>query len=128
MDDVTSRHSSFADVLYMVVPGVLLSFLPGINGLLGGIIGGFRAASVRHALSAGLVAALAVPATVGLLGLLSRDGFSSYFFFGLGFWGFALVTALGYLAGSLLGAASAGSSHLVRLPAWSRRRPHRRSR
>ena len=46
---------------------------------------------------------------------------------GLGFWGFALVTALGYLAGALLGSASTAPRQLVHLPAWSRRRLHRHS-
>lgn len=78
MPDVTSAphtHShtgTLAGAIWMVVISLALFFLPGINGLIAGLVGGYMIGTVGRALIAALLPALIIAA--GLWALLSIVG------------------------------------------------------
>ena len=92
--------------IWMVVISVLLFFLPALNGLIGGAVGGYKAGSVKRGLGAALLPALA--AGIGIWVILAIFnapiiGFLS----GLAFGVWALISSIGLLIGAMLGGAIA---------------------
>lgn len=105
----TRRDSSiFVSSLWMIGISMLLFFLPAVNGIVGGAVGGYKAGSA----SRGLTAAVLPSIIVGLLiwGLLAVFDAPVIGFLGglaVGVW--ALFSSLGLLLGALVGGALAPS-------------------
>jgi hypothetical protein len=98
--------SLVVSALWMLVISMLLFFLPALNGLIGGAVGGFKAGSVKR----GLIAALlpAIGAGVGIWVLLAIfDAPIIGFLSGLAFGVWALISSIGLLVGAMLGGAMA---------------------
>lgn len=92
--------------VWMVLVSVLLFFLPVVNGLIGGAVGGYKAGSVKRGLGAALLPALA--AGIGIWVILAIFnapilGFLSGLAFGL----WALISSIGLLVGATIGGAIA---------------------
>lgn len=88
----------------MIVISAVLFFLPAINGLIGGAVGGYKAGSPGRGLLAGILPAI----VVGLLLWASFALFNAPIlgFFGgvaVGLW--ALFSSAGLLIGALIGGA-----------------------
>ncbi|MFN7131407.1 MAG: NAD(P)-binding protein, partial [Myxococcales bacterium] len=65
-----ARHASVvAGSLWMVGISLLLFFLPLVNGVIGGVVGGYKVGSVKRGLTAAILPAVAV--AIGLWALLS---------------------------------------------------------
>jgi hypothetical protein len=91
---------------WMVLISVVLFFLPALNGLIGGAVGGYKAGSAKRGLIAALLPALA--AGIGIWVILAIFnapilGFLS----GLAFGVWALISSIGLLIGAVLGGAVA---------------------
>lgn len=98
--------SLVVSAIWMVVISMLLFFLPAVNGLIGGAVGGYKAGSVKRGLSAALLPALA--AGIGIWVILAIFnapiiGFLS----GLAFGVWALISSIGLLIGAMIGGAIA---------------------
>ncbi|HLU06034.1 MAG TPA: hypothetical protein VKZ91_05705 [Woeseiaceae bacterium] len=98
--------SLVVSALWMLVISMLLFFLPALNGLIGGAVGGFKAGSVKRGLTAALLPALA--AGLGIWALLAVFnapiiGFLSGLAFGI----WALISSIGLLIGAMVGGAMA---------------------
>jgi hypothetical protein len=94
--------SIVASSLWMIVISMLLFFLPAINGLIGGAVGGYKAGSA----SRGITAAVSPSIVVGLLmwGLLALfDAPFIGFLGGLAVSIWALVSSIGLLIGAIIG-------------------------
>lgn len=91
--------------LTMVFVSAILFFAPLLNGLMGGVFGGFYARRWGRALASAAVASVAVPGLfLFLYGWDTPD--LNYMFYGLGFWGFTALHILGTFLGALSGVAS----------------------
>jgi len=98
--------SLLASAVWMVVISMLLFFLPVINGLIGGAVGGYKAGSVKRGLGAALLPAVA--AGIGIWVLLAIFNAPIIgFFSGLAFGLWALISSIGLLVGAMLGGAIA---------------------
>jgi hypothetical protein len=101
------RDSSIlASSLWMIVISLVLFFLPAINGLVGGAVGGYKAGSAGR----GMIAALLPSVVVGLSlwGLLAAYGRPILGFFGglaVGLW--ALISSVALLIGAAIGGVMA---------------------
>ncbi|MBX5460623.1 MAG: hypothetical protein IRZ28_05975 [Steroidobacteraceae bacterium] len=104
-----ARNASLmVSALWMVGVSLVLFFLPAINGLIGGAVGGYKAGSVGRALGAAILPAVAVglilwaafamfgAPIIGLIGGLA-----------VGLW--ALFSSVGLLIGAIIGGAIAPS-------------------
>jgi hypothetical protein len=92
--------------LWMVGISLLLFFLPAINGLIGGAVGGYKAGSAMRGLGAAVIPAFA--AGIGIWVLLAVFhapvlGFLAGLAFGL----WALISSIGLLIGAAIGGALA---------------------
>lgn len=88
--------------LWMIAISLLLFFVPAVNGLVGGAVGGYKAGSAGR----GIVAALLPSIVVGLAlwGLLAWFGRPVLGFFGglaVGLW--ALISSVALLIGAAIG-------------------------
>ncbi len=100
------KHNRFdVSVLTMVLISAVTFFIPLFNGLLAGTFGGFHAGRPRRALAAALVAAVGVPAVFFVAYNVFSVG-SERLFYGLGWWNWTLLNAIGLFIGALCGAAS----------------------
>lgn len=98
--------SLVVSALWMLVISMLLFFLPALNGLIGGAVGGFKAGSAKR----GFIAALlpAVAAGLGIWALLALfDAPIIGFLSGLAFGVWALISSIGLLIGAMVGGAMA---------------------
>jgi hypothetical protein len=92
--------------LWMIGISLLLFFLPAINGLIGGAVGGYKAGSASRGLTAAILPAVVV-------GLLLWGAFAIFdapvlgFFGGLAVGLWALISSLGLLIGALIGGVAA---------------------
>lgn len=103
------HHSSIGmGTVWMVVLSLALFFVPGVNGLIAGLVGGYLVGSLGRAMAAAVLPALIV--AVGLWILLAAVGMPI-----LGFFAGAAVTVLIVFAelGLFLGAALGGVVHQV---------------
>lgn len=102
------RASIVVSSIWMIVVSMLLFFLPAINGLIGGTVGGYKAGSVGRALSAAILPAVVVG--IGLWVLLALFELPLIGFIGgvaVGVW--ALFSSIGVLIGALVGGIMAPS-------------------
>lgn len=99
-----ARGAPVASTLYMALTGLVLFFLPFLNGLFGGVAGGFKATSLGRALMAALAASVMVPATLLFLYSFEQPDFLRLFY-GLGFEGWAALHAVGQVLGAVFGHA-----------------------
>ncbi|XHF16485.1 hypothetical protein NR800_24935 [Corallococcus interemptor] len=100
------KHNRFdVSVLTMVLISVSTFFIPLFNGLLAGTFGGFHAGRPRRALAAALVTAVAVPATLFVAFNVFSVG-SVRVFYGMGWWNWTMLHAIGLFIGALCGASS----------------------
>ena len=98
--------SLVVSALWMLVISLLLFFLPALNGLIGGAVGGFKAGSVKRGLIAALLPAIA--AGLGIWALLTVfDAPIIGFLSGLAFGVWALISSIGLLVGAMVGGAMA---------------------
>jgi hypothetical protein len=98
--------SLVVSAVWMLVISILLFFLPALNGLIGGAVGGFKAGSVKRGLIAALLPAIA--AGLGIWALLAVfDAPIIGFLSGLAFGVWALISSIGLLVGAMVGGAMA---------------------
>jgi hypothetical protein len=106
------RDSSIlASSLWMIAISLLLFFVPAVNGLVGGAVGGYKAGSAGR----GLIAAILPSIVVGLVlwGLLASYGRPILGFFGglaVGLW--ALISSVALLIGAGIGGVMAPNRSL----------------
>lgn len=98
--------SLVVSALWMLVISMLLFFLPALNGIIGGAVGGFKAGSVKRGLTAALLPALAAGIGIWIL-LAIFDAPILGFFSGLAFGVWALISSIGLLLGAMIGGAMA---------------------
>jgi hypothetical protein len=116
LEQTPIEHSSTYDhhasivmgAVWMVVLSLALFFVPGVNGLIAGLVGGYLVGSVGRAMASAVLPALII--AVGLWILLAAVGMPI-----LGFFAGAAVTVLIVLAevGLFLGAASGAIVHQI---------------
>ncbi|QRK13153.1 hypothetical protein JQX13_25875 [Archangium violaceum] len=102
--------------LWMIGVSLVLFFLPAVNGLIGGVVGGYKVGNVKRALGAAILPAIVV--CVGLWLLLAVFNLPVVGFLSgvaLGLW--VLFSSIGVLVGAAVGGAMAGASSHRRLPA-----------
>lgn len=110
-----ARETSLVvSALWMIGISLVLFFLPAINGLIGGAVGGYKAGSAKRGLGAALLPAIIVGVGIWLL-LAVFDapilGFLAGFAVGL----WALISSIGLLIGAAIGGAvSPHPSHTIR--------------
>lgn len=92
--------------LWMVGISLLLFFLPAINGLIGGGVGGYKAGSVGRGLTAAVLPAIIVGAAIWvLLAMFNAPVLGFISGLAVGIW--ALISSIGLLIGALIGGAMA---------------------
>jgi len=98
------RKSIVTGSLWMVGLSVLLFFVPGINGLVGGFVGGYKVGGVQRALLAAVLPALVVAACIwGLMALLDLGVLG--LFAGATIGGIILFSDIGLFIGAAIGGA-----------------------
>ena len=94
--------SIVASSLWMIAISLLLFFLPAVNGLVGGAVGGYKAGSLMRGVSAAILPAIVVG--FSLWGLLAVFDAPILGFFGglaVGLW--ALISSVSVLIGAAVG-------------------------
>lgn len=100
--------SVIASSLWMIGISLVLFFLPAINGLIGGAVGGYKAGSVGRALSAAVLPAIIVGLAIwGLIALFDAPVVGFISGIAVGMW--ALFSSIGLLIGAAVGGAVAPS-------------------
>lgn len=98
--------SIVASSFWMIVISLVLFFLPAINGLIGGAVGGYKAGSAGRGLTAAILPAIIVG--LGLWGIFAIFDAPIIGFIGglaVGLW--ALISSIGLLIGAAVGGAMA---------------------
>jgi hypothetical protein len=104
--------SIIASSLWMIGISLLLFFLPALNGLIGGAVGGYKAGSTGRALSAAVLPAVVVGMALwGLIALFDAPVIGFVSGIAVGLW--ALFSSLGVLLGALIGGAVAPSRRAI---------------
>jgi hypothetical protein len=102
-----ARDSSIlASSLWMIVISLVLFFLPAINGLIGGWVGGYKAGSAGRGLGAAVLPSIVVGITLWIL--MASYGRPILGFFGglaVGLW--ALISSVSLLIGAAIGGVMA---------------------
>lgn len=92
--------------LWMIGISLLLFFLPALNGLIGGGVGGYKAGSVGRGLAAAILPALVVGLVIwALLALFNAPVLGFISGLAVGIW--ALISSIGLLIGAMIGGAMA---------------------
>src|SRR5687768_14106933 len=100
--------SIIASSLWMIVISLVLFFLPAINGLIGGAVGGYKAGSAGRGITAAVLPSIVVGILLwGLFALFDAPVLG--FFGGLAVGLFAIISSIGLLVGALVGGAVAPS-------------------
>lgn len=90
--------------IWMIVISMILFFLPALNGLIGGAVGGYKAGSAMRGLGAAILPAII--SGIGIWVLLAVfDAPILGFLAGMAIGLWALVSSIGLLIGALLGGA-----------------------
>lgn len=98
--------SIFVSSLWMIVISLVLFFLPALNGLIGGAVGGYKAGSAGRGITAAVLPSVVVG--ISLWGLFALFDAPVIGFFGglaVGLW--ALISSIGLLIGAAIGGAVA---------------------
>lgn len=98
------KTSLFVCALWMIVISMLLFFLPVVNGLIGGAVGGYKAGSAMRGLGAAVLPAII--SGIGIWVLLAVFNLPVIGFLAgaaVGVW--ALVSSIGLLIGAMIGGA-----------------------
>lgn len=97
------RDSSIlASSLWMIVISLVLFFLPAINGLIGGAVGGYKAGSASRGIAAAVLPSIVVGLSLwGLLASFDRPLLGFFGGLAAGLW--ALISSLSLLLGAALG-------------------------
>ena len=100
------RSSVIGSSLWMVGISLVLFFLPALNGLIGGAVGGYKAGSAMRGLGAAVLPAIV--SGIGTWVLLAVfDAPILGFLAGLAVGAWALISSIGLLIGALVGGALA---------------------
>src|SRR5512138_3566504 len=98
--------SIIASSLWMIVISLVLFFLPAINGLIGGAVGGYKAGSAGRGLTAAVLPSIVVGLLLwGLFALFDAPVIGFLGGLAVGLW--ALISSIGLLIGALIGGAVA---------------------
>lgn len=98
--------SIVASSLWMIVISLVLFFLPAINGLIGGAVGGYKAGSAGRGITAAVLPSIVVGILMwGLLALFDAPVIGFLGGLAVGIW--ALISSIGLLIGALIGGAIA---------------------
>ena len=111
----THRETSLVvSALWMIGISLLLFFLPAINGLIGGAVGGYKAGSAKRGLGAALLPAVIVGVGIWLLLAVFEAPILGFLAgIAVGLW--ALISSIGLLIGAAIGGAvSPHPSHAIR--------------
>jgi hypothetical protein len=88
--------------LWMIGISLLLFFLPAINGLIGGAVGGYKAGSAGRGLTAAVLPSIVVGAALwGLLAAFDRPILGFFGGLAVGLW--ALISSIALLIGAAIG-------------------------
>ena len=94
--------SVVAASLWMIVISLALFFLPALNGLIGGAVGGYKAGSAARGLTAAVLPAIVVGAVLWIVFALFDAPILGFFGgLALGLW--ALISSVGVLVGAIIG-------------------------
>lgn len=98
------RSSLVACAAWMVFISLILFFVPAINGLIGGAVGGYKAGSVGRGLKAAVLPAVAVGILLWiLLAMFAMPVIGFLSGLAVGLW--ALFSSIGLLVGAIIGGA-----------------------
>ncbi|MEX2496343.1 MAG: hypothetical protein WD448_09655, partial [Woeseia sp.] len=90
----------------MVIISLLLFFLPALNGLIGGAVGGYKAGSAKRGLIAAVLPAIAAGIGIWIiLAIFDAPVLGLFSGIALGVW--ALISSIGLLIGAAIGGAVA---------------------
>lgn len=95
-----------ASAVWMIAISLVLFFVPAVNGLIGGAVGGYKAGTVQRALYAAVLPAIVVGLVLwGLFALMDAPiiGFFGSLAIGI----YALFSSIGLLIGAVVGGAFA---------------------
>lgn len=96
------QTSLFVCALWMLVISLVLFFLPGVNGLIGGGVGGYKAGTVGRGLAAAVLPAILVGAAIwALLALFNAPVIGFLSGLAVGLW--ALFSSIALLVGAAIG-------------------------
>lgn len=98
-----ARDSSIlTSSLWMIAISLVLFFLPAVNGLVGGAVGGYKAGSAGRGLMAAVVPAIVVGLSLwGLLASFDRPILGFFGGLAVGLW--ALISSVSLLVGAAIG-------------------------
>lgn len=92
--------------LWMIVISLVLFFLPALNGLIGGAVGGYKAGSAGRGLTAAVLPSIVVGLVLwGLFAIFDAPVIGFLGGLAVGLW--ALISSIGLLIGALVGGAMA---------------------
>lgn len=92
--------------LWMIGISLLLFFLPAVNGLIGGAVGGYKAGSAGRGIGAAIVPSIVVGLSLwGLLAWFDRPVLGFFGGIAVGLW--ALVSSVSLLIGAAIGGVMA---------------------
>lgn len=102
-----SQDSSIVvSAVWMIVISLLLFFLPAINGLIGGAVGGYKAGSAGRGVSAAILPSIIVGLSLwGLLAWFDRPVLGFFGGLAVGLW--ALISSISLLIGAAIGGVMA---------------------
>lgn len=101
------RDSSIlASSLWMIAISLLLFFLPAVNGLVGGAVGGYKAGSAGRGVVAAVLPSIVVGLSLwGLLAWFDRPVLGFFGGLAVGLW--ALISSVALLIGAAIGGVMA---------------------
>ena len=98
--------SIFVSSLWMIVISLVLFFLPALNGLIGGAVGGYKAGSAGRGITAAVLPSIVVGILLwGLFALFDAPVIGFFGGLAVGLW--ALISSIGLLIGAAIGGAVA---------------------
>ncbi len=101
-----ARSSVVMSALWMIGVSLILFFLPAINGVIGGGVGGYKAGSVGRACAAAILPAVLVGLALWLIFALFDEPIIGFIGgIAIGIW--ALASSIGVLIGAVIGGAMA---------------------
>ncbi|MDY6945614.1 MAG: hypothetical protein SXG53_07840 [Pseudomonadota bacterium] len=97
------RHSSIlASSLWMIAISLLLFFVPAVNGLVGGAVGGYKAGSASRGIAAAVLPSIVVGLSLwGLFAWYDRPILGFFGGLAIGLW--ALISSVALLIGAAIG-------------------------